>query len=215
MFGRKIPSWLAFMLMSVCVVANGQDRDRGPKRPWEWTDEERVAERFNPNAIAARNAAYRAAEAARGRATTSSVVERSDGKLEYVIEGRRNPELFLPFELFDMLVAGADPSVAAAEKAHAALDPGIRKLGLDPNIFWSQLSGAAGQYVHAHLSGEKSGASPCDRRNAMIAAESAVGHDVLYRVLYLVVAPTTVYASVTDSSHPGVDLLNVEKGCAR
>jgi hypothetical protein len=51
----KFSSFVALLLLASPMFAGP---DRGRKEPWDWTDEERVAARFDPASIAERNAAY-------------------------------------------------------------------------------------------------------------------------------------------------------------
>src|SRR4051794_19356615 len=76
--------------------------------PWEWSDEERLARRFDPLSIRERAAARPA-----GAATSASRVHSNQmggveisaaADLPNFISGARNPELFMPFELFSSLI---------------------------------------------------------------------------------------------------------------
>src|SRR5437773_6978821 len=78
------------------------------KRAWEWSDEERVAVRFDPASVRERAAAQ---QAARGPTapTQPSVHSQSYGQLpvqQYVVDGSRDPALLLPYELIDPLLRG-------------------------------------------------------------------------------------------------------------
>src|SRR5436190_2230470 len=69
------------------------------KEIWDWTLDERLAKRFDPADVRARNRVEVEAhgEAARASAMSGSGREmRSVPVMEYNIDGRRNPELFLP-----------------------------------------------------------------------------------------------------------------------
>jgi hypothetical protein len=67
---------------TLTTLALPVERERGPKEAWQWSDEERVALLFDRASLASRNGM---------RATSEGV--RDSERLEYVIDGRRNPEL--------------------------------------------------------------------------------------------------------------------------
>jgi hypothetical protein len=186
--------------------------DRGRKEPWDWTDEERVAARFDPASIAERNAAYEASDPRVGRVASDKA-----GVTTYVIEGKRNPELLFPHELFDMLLAGIDPRESNRLKARARFDPGIRALGVDEAVFWERIDDAAHDYFAAVIAGHggaHEAGSRCELRKALETSAMMIGRETLYRVLYTVVAPGMWSSGSTNSPHPAKDLLNEAKGCA-
>jgi hypothetical protein len=73
--------------------------------PEEWDIERRLAERFDET----RNAERIAALVARFPNLAFKPEENAPGSRYYVIEGERNPELFLPHELFEGLVGEIKP----------------------------------------------------------------------------------------------------------
>jgi hypothetical protein len=161
--------------------------DRGRKEPWEWTDEERVAVRFDPVSIAERNAAYEASDPRVGHVGAEKA-----GVTTYVIKGKRNPELLFPHEIFDMLVAGIDPRESRRLKARAGFDPGIRALGVDETVFWERIANAAHDYIAAVIAGHggsHEAGSRCALHKALEMSAMMIGRETLYRALYTVVAP--------------------------
>src|SRR5687767_2852133 len=73
------------------------------RNAWEWNDDERLARRFDPAAIRERAYSERR-DSNTGRAIGAQT---KDGELPNVVNGQRNPELFLPHELFAQLVMTA------------------------------------------------------------------------------------------------------------
>jgi len=65
-----------------------------PKQPWQWTLDERLRARFDPESRAQRLFESRRIEGSRQRSGD-------------VLNGRRHPELFLPSELFERFVRDA------------------------------------------------------------------------------------------------------------
>jgi hypothetical protein len=87
---------LVAVLLSLPLLAQSPD---------EWDVERRLAARFDE----ARNAERVAALVARFPNLAFKPEENAPGSRYYVIEGERNPELFLPHELFEGLLSGVDP----------------------------------------------------------------------------------------------------------
>jgi hypothetical protein len=85
--------WLAF-------ASSAFAQEAAPAEPWKWTLQQRLAARFDPQARAERIAADARFERA-GRATSANVGTDKTGD---VIRGASHPELFLPTELFELLV---------------------------------------------------------------------------------------------------------------
>jgi hypothetical protein len=107
---RSIPISALFIFIALPIFAgNSLAAPQAAKQPWQWTDEERLGARFSPAAIADRNAAY---QKSRARATSTSA-QPAPGQ-RYVIDGRRNPELFLRHELLDHLLRGVGPNTTDA-----------------------------------------------------------------------------------------------------
>jgi hypothetical protein len=143
---------------------------------WEWSDDERLARRFDPGASH--------------------------------VDGRRNPELFFPHELFAQLVMTAliDDTRAETRERLASVIEG------DAATFWSRLEAASAPYA-AILTRERALAAQLssateDKRvalqqeivavqtpqcaariDALNAAVQAIGKPALYRVLYKAIAP--------------------------
>jgi hypothetical protein len=144
--------------------------------------------------------------------------------MRYVIDGRRNPELFLPHELFDALLSGlsADETERANQRAFFA--GAIRRFGYDDAVFWTSLESVAADYLptkNMSCAGSRSEVSLCVRRrcvsryHALETARSVFGSENFDRFLYTVIAPTMQLASASLDKNLGVSLRNAEFGCQR
>ncbi len=202
------------------------------KPPWVWTVEERIAARLDPVAIEQRSARH--AASLRGHdGTVHSQTSATTTSTHVVIDGNVNPELFLPFELFNTLLGGVDPQLPVREReiSQAMLNSRIHELGYDPKQFWTDLSEiAAGYYAvrdrKVHLPPSR-GVQTSDqeqtrttsiamcraRFDALSAARAKYGTATFDRFLYTVVPP----GLLSGSNMPGPDeasgLLYIERGC--
>jgi hypothetical protein len=219
----------ALLLIGICGSAFAQEgvpAERPllqPKPAWEWRDDERLAARFNHVAIESRNAAYIAVHGPLPVAAlpieAAPAADMTRARIQYVIEGRRNPELLLPHELFDALVGGVDPRQEVRSRARADLRRRLASLNLDPDRFWNAIEISAGEYAKRRLepSEEDSvvhhSALCAERFESFTAASAAVGEDTLRRVLYTAVAPEITFTSTTDERDPIARLRSEARGC--
>ncbi len=133
---------LACLLGALLFAASGQAQSlaEAERRPWEWTLEERLKERLDAVKIRERDAAADPRETAGSSNKTDDIaVVAKDRPFEYRIDGRRNPELFLSFELVDTLLTGLshDEATRASQRQHK--QKAIRSLGYDDQAFWASL----------------------------------------------------------------------------
>ncbi len=200
---------LLLSAMSLCIAANvsgGSQATSEPavaKRSWEYTDAERLARRFDPASISERAAGT----TGRSRVNTTSA---SAEDVPNVINGQRNPELFMPYELFmELLQSGVVQDRAAAYRTHK--ERAIATIA-NPVDFWTRLEAATVPYtsilfeekaLFAKLNSSTASAEDraairaeievvqkpacAARAEALRAAAKAIGHENLYRVLYEVV----------------------------
>lgn len=216
------------VLFASVIGLDAQERQQnglGAKRVWEWTAEERLAKRFEPVAAAAR----RVAAMQEGR-------DINDPRAN-VIVGSRNPELFLPSELMDLLSPAFDSDAGVRAKKRDETDRRVKSLGLPPD-FWERLEDVAQpffaansnlrrlnlelrsattdfareQQIHSELF--RINASLCrERADALASARKEFGPLVFDRFLYQTIAPDASVI-VTSSGGSGADsLLWVEEGC--
>lgn len=171
------------------------------KMPWQWNDDERLTARFDAQAIAARNAAYMKS---RSRATT---LEHPVGQgLRYVIDGRRNPELFLRHELLDHLLRGLGSNERANQQYREPLTPFLVAAGLNPGSFWTELSHVGQPYLalaqridaqHRGRTGAEEKAICAARVDMLAAAEKRFGRERFDRFLYTAIAPSIIHTEST------------------
>lgn len=105
---------------------------------WEWSNEERIASRANPAL-----ARVRVAESAVPQASRAIAANALQRPIVDIIDGKRQPELFLPTELFDTLVR--DGLINGNTWREFYSKP-VRSAGL-PRDFWAQLDRVVGSYA--------------------------------------------------------------------
>jgi hypothetical protein len=105
---RGLPILTGLLLLAVSGHA-AKNGDSSAKPAWQWTEEERIAARFDENARAAR---VEAAMTSRRAATSSRQLHltadspASEHTFD-VIVGSEHPELFMPFEVFGIFTRTA------------------------------------------------------------------------------------------------------------
>lgn len=187
---------LSFLLLS--AVAHGQEP---AKQIWQWTDEERLAARFNPESMRARVRDAKADGNLRGEEEERDVVW-----------GTRNPELFMPFEVYRHLITTVFTSNLDARGVFRdgyLEDAAGLELGHD---FWDRLEVAVRPDLQARAEvralGRKLASTPesqkssltrvlvqteilaCSaRQQGLEAARRAFGKEVFDHFLYVAVAP--------------------------
>jgi hypothetical protein len=202
------------------MSAEAVEKMRKTKAPEDWTVEERLAVRFNPGDMQARRAA---------------AAPNPSDEINH-ISGQRNPELFLPIEVFESLLRGAFAADAQASRvARSALREGLEAQGFDPETFWPTLETIARVPIRAHREffelGQKMGkvnarereaiskksgeivAQLCAPQAAALAeARKRFGWKPFDRFLYRAVAPTLFDMSSPDPEWPA-ELRRREGGC--
>jgi len=213
---------LLFLALSTGVASSPERA----KQPWDWTDEERLGVRFDPVSIRERSAARQATSAtAVHSSAVGSIRTSAAADLPNFISGARNPELFMPFELFSTLIdhgLSADPD--DQQMFRQAIGPVIAQTGLKAEAFWASLEVAARSYISSvrqeHVLALKLRQAADDERTmvrqqisavqqpqcalratALESATKSLGRTALYRVLYEGIAPTmTVSSPATDTA---------------
>jgi hypothetical protein len=193
------------------------------KKPWQYTDDERLAMRFEVASMQARLESALADDAV------------DEGELRDVVEGSKNPELFMPWELYRTLLTAAFSSNPDARKGFRDnFEPWRKALGL-PEDFWDRLGSHAEPYLSWELEtrslgaemmaaqGKKSGEierlvdtrglESCRLRiETFEAARKAFGRERLDRFLYEAVAPG-LGLSAADSTASLEQLRFLAGGC--
>jgi hypothetical protein len=124
-------AFLAFVLSTVSLAMFASE----PRRPWQWSDDDRLAERSN-DASAARRAAGR-------RAAEPHVYD--------VIKGAHDPHLFFEYELFDQMMLLAYADDAHTREVYRETKEAVRQsVGL-PADLWDRLGAIAAAYRHDRL----------------------------------------------------------------
>lgn len=206
------------------------------KPAWKWTLEERLAARFDPEAVLSRQAEYQAYKDAL-RKRFPEYVKRTAapaGLVEEMLDGSKNPELFLPGELFDILLQRAfAPGRESANVSgfRADYQRWAAALGLGADL-WDRLEEASAPYLSFLQSESRQGLPSsadipakearsqfrtCQARiQALEEAKVEFGEEVFLRLLYEAVAPSVREASLYPSNHQRmVDELRFQEGGCR
>jgi len=197
---------LALMVASLTLPLFAQS-----KQPWEWTIDERLADRFDPAKIREREEAYVAAHP-----QIRSMPERPLGKdeLRYRIDGRRNLELLLPHELFDSLLRSL---LSNDEKSRTQWNARLKSAGFDPDHFWPDLESVSAGYLpllDRTVSGRSNAFEQCHARfESLNAARNLFGAERFDRMTYAVVAPHTQCSEGTTVRDPAKRLRSEANGC--
>jgi hypothetical protein len=212
------------------------------KEIWQLTDDERIAERLNPQKMRERAASHAAALSRLHNHGTSSIMNTGtadEASTQLIIDGAEHPELFLPFELFGQLLRGVDPTLKPIDRqvSRAILDEKIKAFGYNPETFWNAVNVSARSYFEVRGGAKLSPAanprehpqvesipsppgltnshvSLCRARlTALNAARDHFGRDSFDRFLYTVVAPTLTVGSDTPGPAEGAGLRYLSGGC--
>jgi hypothetical protein len=190
------------------------------KPAWEWTLDERLAERFDPAKIQERDEAYVSMYgAAHPELRSKQTTPRHTGThLQYGIDGRRNPELFLPHELFESLVRSFTPDASRRTRTREGFAAGLRCAGFDPDSFWSALEPEVVPYLkwqdrQGGMSGSEVYEKCRARHDALEAARQLFGAARFDKMLYTVVAPIKQFSTGTTFPNPSEELRNEANGC--
>jgi hypothetical protein len=223
---RRLLSCLSVALLTPTLCFAAEPPEKTPA--WDWSNDQRLANRCDLNLMR-----ERASASGSGSHIQSDAVKED----HFVIEGAKNPELFMPSELFRTLVAGLDESSESRKRVREAYAAGITRFGWNPNAFWSKLDTVTAQ-ARAAAARQRSisqtlyTGSPTERRkaadqttklsidvcranaDALAAANKTFGVAQFRKFLYTVVAPSIV--SLTTQGSGSVErqrLLYVEGGC--
>ena len=215
-------------------IQPGEMGEKAPaKEAWQWTLDERLEERFDPEKNSRRRAEHRermaVAKAYDQRMNgdrepepeilTESVSE-SAPTYSTVIDGQMNPELFLPHELLEGLVMQLNPDdlspVNVSEDLRAAIE---RRFG-ESELFWARLATVAGRYVKLEYAepGRDGLARHLEicraRAEALRMAEVQFGAEEFRKFLYSDVAPRS-FLSIAGSMKvdPEEELRYEAEGC--
>jgi len=237
------PIWLLSIalglgFLSQEVSAQPAENAKAPKKgkpAWQWTLDERLAARYDPTAVKARHArrlaeheAYRAAKRARG-IPEDPVFDHIEPS-PYSVEGKDNPELFLPHELFGHLLITSFPPEGDAY-SRRRIEQRAAALGFGSDL-WPRLERIAEPLLayarERHKLAMKTlraGAEvpePEDiylrcrlQADALAAAKVEFGEEAFFRLLYETVAPSLGISDSPDqdATELAKALRYQEKGC--
>lgn len=135
----------ASLLLIVVLLATAE----GPaKKAWEYTDEERIALRTDPELARERVRESVQREAARVKAGARPPATPNSPSEDY-FEGSTHPELFLPSEVFRSLMTLAFPEPQrSGEEFRKALSSEAERLEIElPADFWKRLQSISKSYL--------------------------------------------------------------------
>jgi hypothetical protein len=194
--------FIAVLVVLTVTNAVAQTPKLTSKAAWDWSLDERIAERFDADRIRERALANKR-PGGEIRSQSASVADEPTGEkppFTYLINGNRNPELFLPHELFDMLLSGLTPDESLRAKQRTSYQASLRNLGYDDTAFWNALASVTGEYLTIRFANnEKSSKERCRTRfEAFEAAKQLFGAARFQRTLYAVIAPTAFYSAAAS-----------------
>lgn len=235
---RTVGMWF-YVLSSLTLLAEQHLETRPsaahPKAAWLWSLEERIAVRLDPDHLSHRARAYR--EALRAGPSAGAISPAADSGPGFVIQGGRNPELFIPTELFDSVLRGFSDDKAIANRVRESYRQRITAFGWDADRFWSRLQPIVADYLRAgadaaSVAGDLQVARNTEERrrlardlaaaeqkvcreraSALRAANAAYDHDEFARFLYEVVAPSLNVFAHGAGEHEADELRRAEGGC--
>jgi hypothetical protein len=206
---------IALFLLGVPAAQGAQPEKDAPKKPaWKWTLDERLAARLDPESMAARVAENRARTEAILKSQGVNYVPKEQAGpplLEETIIGSKNPELFLPSELFDALLGQAF-LVADRQAGRNWIEPRAAALGfgrdfldrlgktVEPYLRLLTKQGPRGQRITIS---EEEDLRLCHLRvQALEATEAEFGEESFLRLLYEAVAPSLQRGSMFGPGPP-------------
>lgn len=135
---------LAASLMAMFATAQTREKEPGPaprRAPWEWTDSERWASLQNEGEAAARVQVHLAE---RSRVASSAAAE--DPRPYDVIDGNRDPHLFLRWELFSHLASAGYAQDANFRQVWREMREKARRDAGLPDTFWNEFEVISAAY---------------------------------------------------------------------
>jgi len=209
------------------------------KPAWEWTLDERIAKRLDPASIRERTQASERDDIEKDGFTPE--VRASVGLLfvaptRFVVEGRRNPELLMPFELFGSILGGVDTEPDNRNGTRRFYRDEIRESGWTEELFWQTLEQASVDFMKAQeerlameykaqslplaerralsIKAEALGPRECGlRAEALRAVRQKLGAEKFDRFLYEKVAPNVGIGSDFPFGNEEWRLRYIEGGC--
>jgi hypothetical protein len=196
------------------------------KPSWDWSPEERISARLNPDQVRQRIESHRSRQKSgrAGAVVSASVVDSAT----FVIDGAHHPALFMPWELMERLLNSTDPSKPAGASLRQSYTDDLVAAGWSTATFWSDFDEISMDYLAARehglrqplqrgSSGREAAMGGTHRRlchtraEALRLAREKFGREAFDRFLYEAVAPrVVVYA---DEPMTASQLRYLEEGC--
>jgi hypothetical protein len=203
---------------------------RGFQKPaWKWTPEERLAKRFDPEAMRARAEARATKQRAMAEKFPSMAADFPKGWFEgkgpsnqQTIEGDKTPELFMPSELFTFLIDdGFPPDGRDQSELRLGIEERAAAIGFGRDL-WNRIEKAATPYLKLQREhfrramANPSRASEVEsdelsdaqirlcrvRTKALAQVKAELGEEAFLRLLYEAVAPAKHVTYVLSESSP-------------
>jgi hypothetical protein len=239
---RRLLSALVTLLALTVLASGGKgsahtegrhDNDKPRKPAWQWTVDERLAARFDPKALEAQAAKQQELWEKSSMAELLGIQPSPSDQAMATLDGAKNPELFLSWEIFNFLLHRAFPAegLDPKDESRRRIEERAAALGLGSDL-WQRLEKVAHpllelereEYRRAMASRgrpqpeakakfDKSIIRKCRvRAKAMAAAQEEFGAEIFLRFLYEAVAPTlnVAYRVYEEKSE---DLRFMERGC--
>ena len=219
MVRQPLTAVTAILLLGMTAAQGAEPEKGSPRKPaWKWTLDERLAARFDPGAMAARDAELQAEEEA-ARKRWSNLLAGEEAQMTgpppatETIDGSKTPELFLPVELFSTLLNRGFPPGEEREGPHEArsgIEARAAALGFGRDL-WHGLDKVVAPYQRLLYDVERrsplfaaSDSKSEDpkrkevslrlcraRAQALEAAKAEFGEETFLRLLYEAVAPNS------------------------
>lgn len=227
------------LLLSLTVAAQTPPPETRTAKPaWEWTLDERIVKRIDPASIHERAEAEREQNLKDGFTPEfHASIGMPNPPEHFIVEGRRDPELLMPFELFGSILQGVDADPEEPRGWRTRYRASIIESGWEEQFFWETLQEATAEYRKtrderlaleygapslplaerraATIKAEALGVPGCRlRAEALQAARQKLGPEKFDRFLYERVAPNIGVSSVFPFvSNEEWRLKYIEGGC--
>ena len=220
------------LLVSLIPLSAAAQTTTTEKPAWEWTLDERIAKRLDPALIRERALANEKDLVEKGGFKPEEVIP-----VRFTIEGRRDPELFMPFELFHSILQGVSTDSDAGD-TRKRYKQKILDAGWDENLFWQIVEEASAKYwkttnerlavQHAalvqpltlaerralNIKAESLNIPGCQlRADALQTVRQKLGAEKFDRFLYQAIAPRISISSDLPFANEEWRLRYVEGGC--
>jgi len=213
--------YVRLMMLWALTAAPVVAGDGGKPPAWNLTIEERIAARLQHHS---------------GPPSSSGEASLAAGPASFVIDGSRDPELLMPWELMNVLLRGVSGNSAYQDDVRSQYKDGIIAAGWKPDEFWVAIEEAGTSFIPVArksrtLLALAATAAPAERPEherdvqalripycsarveALRLARAHFGRERFDRFLYTVIAPTmTVSGSVSEETD-AARLRFIEGGC--